>query len=135
MAREIVHTIAEYYDGPVEGVADFGGRPHVYRRQIDRETDEFTDDYWLMEIDRETLELAVEKDEIHNRWAFAFQRGEASRGELLPGDRSRYAELTVEIGDRLVLDRSRAVTVRGKMLAGSPLMVEWETEPASEPGR
>ncbi len=131
MAREIVHTISEYYDGPVEGVAGVGGRPHVYRRQIDRETDEFTDDYWLMEIDGETLELAVEKDEIFNRWALAFQRGEASRGELLPGDRSRYAELSAEIGNRLILDRSRAITVRGKMLPGTPLMVEWETETAS----
>ncbi len=127
MAREIVHTIAEYYDGPVEGVADFGGRPHVYRRQIDRETDEFTDDYWLMEIDRETLELAVEMNEIHNRWAVAFQRGEAKRDVPLPEDRQRASELIAEIGDRLVLNRTRAITVRGKMLPGTPLMVEWET--------
>ena len=28
---EPVHSVDEYYDGPREGMADFGGHPHRYR--------------------------------------------------------------------------------------------------------
>lgn len=44
---EAVHTIHDYWDGPLLGAADFGAAPHVYKRIFDEETDQWANEYLL----------------------------------------------------------------------------------------
>ena len=56
--------MTDYYDGPRGGVADFMGRPHIYRSlwaDIDHER---ADVFELAPIDDQTLALALEDWQI-----------------------------------------------------------------------
>ncbi len=57
---EAVHTVHDYYDRPLTGVADLGGKPHAYSRIFDDEVDDWTDEYWLSPIADEQLRLIKE---------------------------------------------------------------------------
>ncbi|HET6158815.1 MAG TPA: hypothetical protein VFE34_10755 [Dongiaceae bacterium] len=50
---EKVHTVHDYYDGPVSGVADVNGVPHVFEKIFSEEEDEYIDCYLVMTIDQE----------------------------------------------------------------------------------
>jgi len=60
MTWERVFTVNDYYDGPRRGVADFGGKPHIYESQFSDAEDPYTDRFLLMEIEAELFQLALE---------------------------------------------------------------------------
>ena len=129
MSYEPVHTIWDYYDGPREGIADFQGKPHLYKCQFSEVDDDWTDLYWLMEIDQDTFELAKEQYEIFLRWRAEFQLGKVplETHPVLPPERARYEELRNIIGDRLKLEPVCSVTRRARFNRDPPAfsLVEW----------
>jgi len=86
---ERVHTLTDYYDGPRGGIAEFGGRPHVYTSQYADLRGGF-DVYELRPVDDETFRLAIEDWQIWLRWEDAGLAGEATleTHPALPGDRA-----------------------------------------------
>jgi hypothetical protein len=62
VSGECVHTIWSYTDGPREGIADFHGKPYIYKCQFSEAHDDWTDLFWLMEIDQPLLGLATKKN-------------------------------------------------------------------------
>jgi hypothetical protein len=68
LAREEVHLIIDYWDGPREGVADYCGTPHYFRAVFDEKKDEWSDVFrilspldldYLSPRDREPPDLAT----------------------------------------------------------------------------
>ena len=119
-----VYTITNFHDVPVQGVADYMGRPHAYERQFSYDDDEWTDLYWLREIGRDLLELAIEWDSIFWRWQKKWRLGQVSLDSypVLPEDKPRYEELRHAIGDRLEPLPEESLTRRGRFHDGG---VEW----------
>ena len=127
---EHIHTVWDFWDIPREGVADFQGRPHIYKCQFSEAEDDWTNLFWLMEIDQELLALDLERSAISARWLEEFQSGSVplESGPVLPVDRQRFEELQSAIGDRLQLRPERSVIRRGRFMAspGAGISaVEW----------
>lgn len=101
-----VYTVHDYYDGPVFGVADHDGKPHVYDRQWDEATEQFGS-YKLAAIEPELLAQVLEDWEIWLRWQTAFRQGKTTleTHPALPADRERHEALKAQIGDRLEASR------------------------------
>jgi hypothetical protein len=47
VAYERVHTVANYFDGPREGLADYQGSPHRYKNEWDEAADDWADPFEL----------------------------------------------------------------------------------------
>ena len=129
MSYERVYTVDAYYDGPRGGIADYRGKPHVYDCQFSQETEDYTNLFWLMEIDRELAALAEEQYAIFLRWSGEYRLGKipAESHPALPAERARYDELTHRIGDRLKVQPERSIVRRGRFtgsIAGG-LQVRW----------
>jgi hypothetical protein len=92
---ERVFTVTGFYDGPLEGIANFQGTPHAYARMFDYEQDEYSNIYQLKPVDADTLQLALEQWDIWLRWQAAFHRKEVGLEShpALPAERNRYEEL------------------------------------------
>ncbi len=96
---ERVHTIPDWHDGPVTGLADFRGRPHRFRRRWDAEKDEYAPDFDLEPVSERALVLETQLWRIWVRWLDAFESGrtEHSTHPCLPEDRGAYGAITVEL--------------------------------------
>jgi hypothetical protein len=117
---EPVHTVTDYWDGPVRGIADFRGKPHCYERQFDEVADEYSSIFRLMPIDAETFALAMEAWAIWERWEKAFHQRTQTMDSFpaLPDDRARHAELTAILAGRLSIEPARAIEAQGTFLHG-----------------
>lgn len=127
--------MTDYYDGPRGGVADFMGRPHIYRSlwaDIDHER---ADVFELAPIDDQTLALALEDWQIWRRWEAAFHRGEVTLDShpALPHERQRHDELMTLLAPLLSLSTATDITASGDFewppldnrALGAPLRVAW----------
>jgi hypothetical protein len=127
-----VHTMTDYYDGPRGGVADFGGRPHVYRSMWADIHHDRPDVFELSPIDDETLALALEDWQIWRRWEAAFSRG-GDTHPALPEDRQRHDELALLLAPLLEIHAPADITATadfewqpaGTEPLGKPLRVIW----------
>jgi hypothetical protein len=111
---DVVHHISNYYDVPLQGVADVNGVPHVfflhdehYRRVSEdtRAPDSDGDDweidltYALHTVPARLMESLLEKNEIFERWHRAYRQDIRlmDAHPALPEDRSRYQALEAEV--------------------------------------
>ncbi len=104
MAYERVHTVSDYYDGPREGLADYGGVPHRYKSQWDKAADDWAETFELTPVDAETFGLEIERWQIWRTWERAFHSGQAAQ-ESHPGyggKHARYDELGKLIESRML---------------------------------
>lgn len=120
---ERAHSVWNYYDGPREGIADFQGKPHIYKCQFSETDDDWTDLFGLMAIDEELLALAMEQHAVFLRWRAEFDLGHASikSHPALPADRVRYDELQAALGDGLRLQPQHSITRRARFSNRSAL--------------
>ena len=137
---EFVHTVTDYYDGPISGIANYQGKPHFYEGTFDESKDEYSDLFYLEPLSSETFQLAMEDWGIWERWEFAYHSGKAdiSTHPALPHDARRHAELKEILDKVLVIDQQRAIKRVGKFEAlgetnlpkgvSRPRQVKW-TEP------
>jgi hypothetical protein len=88
MTYERVHTVWNYHDGPREGLADYGGKPHWYRCEWNEATDDWAETFELTPVDAQTFRWAMEQWEIWRTWERAFHSGQASK-ESHPGFRNK----------------------------------------------
>jgi hypothetical protein len=134
---ERVFTVSEYYDGPRQGVANFGDQPHFYDCCFDR--DGYTDLFLLTPLTLTQLEFVLEDWAIWRKWELAFHSGEATKAThpALPADRDRHEQLKSLLGPILRTDPERSVIQRGsfRVVNGSSapagvmrdLEVRWST--------
>jgi hypothetical protein len=55
MTWERVYTVNDCYGGLLLGVADFHGKPHIYKAESTEVADDYTGRFWLAEIDPDLL--------------------------------------------------------------------------------
>jgi hypothetical protein len=103
MEWERLYTVNDSHDGPLLGVTDFKGAPHIYEGEFSAEDDEYTGRFMLAKIEPQLFVLVMEDWEIWLRWRSAFDQGKATidTHPALPKDRQRHTELKQLIGDRL----------------------------------
>ena len=115
---ELVYTITDYYDGPIGGLADYQGSPHIYEVLWNAPRDSQSSDHLfrLSPVDKDTLALALEDWGIWLRWEEAFQAGMIAQSThpALPSERARHEELQVLLATRLVIDPDRSLVMRGE---------------------
>ena len=135
---ERVHTMTDYYDGPRKGIADFGGRPHLYESEWDDDADDWASTFKLSPVEPRVLALALEAWGIWRRWETAFHQGRTSREThpVLPEDKSRSEELHEILERELKIEEHGFVRARGYFkpledpswngFGWRPLQVKWE---------
>jgi hypothetical protein len=135
MNWERVYTVGDYHDGPLSGIADYHGSPHAFEAEFSEADDEYSGRYWLMPIDREVFELAIQFREIGQRWKAAWKAGETSIDTFpLPDDKKRSDELKQAIGDRLTAGPEKSVwkSARFRRTGEDEWEVAWIDEPSSK---
>jgi hypothetical protein len=113
---ERVFTVTDYYDGPVQGIANYQGEPHFYESIFDEANDEYSKLFRLTPLDAETFHLAMEDWNIWKRWEFAYLGGQTdiSTHPALPHDANRHTELKRILDGTLVTDPQKAFTRVGQ---------------------
>jgi hypothetical protein len=133
---ERVHTMTDYHDGPRRGIADYGGKPHLYESEWDDQADDYTATFRLSPAPPPVLALALESWDIWLRWEAAFQKGRATQDThpALPAERPRCDELDSILKRDLVIDEQNFVRAAAEFKAigderneaGWPLLqVKW----------
>jgi hypothetical protein len=133
MKPDRVLTENLYYDGPLLGIAELNGVPHIYEADS---TDKYGDTYFLSPIDAELLALVLEDWAIWRRWDAAYKRGEVTLAShpALPHERKRQEELERIIGSRLKSDPMNRLYFRARFSTSAPqtdwdgTLVEWQAQ-------
>lgn len=140
MAFEPVHTVWDYHDGPVTGLAAYCDQPHYFERIFDEAVDEYSERFSLSPIDSDTFRIALEQWAIWSAWETAFHSGKVAH-QTHPGyggrDR-RYDELESQLNDRLARVQPLPSQFKGDFRAVAnapelpqgvlrPMEVEWRS--------
>src|SRR5215213_7772745 len=123
---ERVYTVIDYWDGPRQGVADFNGRPHLYRSVWRSDIDDWDPDrYFLFPISAEQAALAVEDWSIWRRFHEDY-RGRAvpaihdpADWGALPEDTTRHRELQQLLAPLLKVRAEDAMVARAEFKSRS----------------
>lgn len=101
-----VHTINDYFDGPLLGVADVLGKPHIYQRPFDEGTDEYFNFFLVAPIDADLLRLVLDDWMIWLRWHEAFNKGETTLDThpALTSDRNQHESIKLAMGDKFAVN-------------------------------
>lgn len=116
-AFEAVRTMTHYIDGPIEGVADYRGRPHLYKRRFDDSADDYCDIFDLRPLDDDTFDLVMRKWAIWEAWKVEFDAGQHAL-ESHPyhiSQNPEYDALTDAIALRLTQAANQVIVVMGEM--------------------
>lgn len=110
-AWEVVHHVSNFYDFPLEGLADLNGAPHAFfvhdelvvPSEEDPDEKEIQVIYALYPVSAELASALSEKHDIFERWhqAWSQDQGIMKHHPALPQDRSRYDELKVGLSAQL----------------------------------
>jgi hypothetical protein len=135
---ERVHGILGYYDGVLDGVADYEGAPHAFA--IAGDLDAEAPRYRLKPISHDAFELFEEYWLMWRRWEDAFYKRavEAGKPAVLPEDRPRHDEIEAAVKRALAVPEDAGLVARGAFRP-SPLKtaadgrwggfeVEWTTD-------
>jgi hypothetical protein len=128
---ERVYIVADYWDRPREGVADYRGAPHVYRSIFRADLDEWDEDrYYLSPLTAEEATLAAEHWEIWLRFVARY-RGESapvpadhSDWGALPEDLGRHRELRRQLASAFRLDPRTCTVARAEFARASSAPVQ-----------
>ncbi len=91
--RERVHACWDWWDGPVSGVVDYEGAPHLFERRFDDEMDEWSNVYGLIPVTRDEFAWLMQRWQI---WLDYEAAEDSERGDIwgvLPQDAIRAEEL------------------------------------------
>jgi hypothetical protein len=120
MTAERVHGILGYYDGVLDGVADFEGSPHAF--VIDGDLDAEFPRYRLKRLTDDQFAAFLEYWQMWRRWEDAFYRGEVlvvGAPAVLPDDRSRHDEIDPIVKEALAVSEGAALVARGAFRRGA----------------
>jgi hypothetical protein len=109
---ETVYTVNDYFDGPRGGVADYLGKPHVYKCDWNDAADDWSELFSLSPIGSATFRLVQEDWQIWRRWKSAFDRGQLAEGDQHPAlaiDRTRHEEIRAVLTTALQIDAANAI--------------------------
>ena len=99
MKKEKVHTVPGYWDGPIEGVANYLEVPHRFNSVFDEEEDEYLVEYELQKISEEEFELIIKSWIMWLNWNNKTNKTtlEFDSHPVLPDDRNEYESIEQKI--------------------------------------
>jgi hypothetical protein len=77
MQYEKVYTVWDLYDGIRTGMADFGGTPHYFSAQFDKDADDYSGNFELYPVGLEFMQNAMHNWRIYRTWERKFHVGQA----------------------------------------------------------
>ena len=122
--RERVYGVVGYYDGVLDGVADFGGTPHAF--VLDQDLDAPTPIYRLARLSPDTMKLFDESWQIWRRWERANPQPKPTPDLVaaLPQDRARHDEIEPQLKERLAVPIESALRARGTFMQRADVDIE-----------
>jgi hypothetical protein len=128
---EKIHLYDDFYDGPVSGIADCDGLPHLFEKIFSKEEDEYTNSYRLEPVDQPRFSMMLERNQIWLRWRIAFDSGKATL-EAHPAqswDRERYEQLNLALRGRDTPDpaNSRVLSARVRKIGNFDWEICWNS--------
>lgn len=110
-----VLTCTDYYDGPLKGVADVDGVPHIYDRQFDSLEDDHSDLFTLTKPEPDLQALLLESWQMWLGWDVAYKRGDVGidTHPALSSIQTWYKELELAIEAALERRTSKSFVMRG----------------------
>lgn len=114
--KEPVHTVYNFHDGPIAGIAGFEGTPHYYECEFDEEADEYSDIFRLIPISEPIFQNAMAVWQIWLRWKGAFLTGQTTleTHPALPDDRQRSDQFQQEFQEHLAFARTHGFRAQGR---------------------
>ena len=129
--RDKLHTIDTWYDGPVDGIADYRGSPHYYQATYLAPSSQCREAplFHLVPVSQALLARALEMQEMYERWRKAHDAGTAPDGPddplILPGDLARHQQLAQQVQEELSANVAEPLLVRGEFEDGGTHVV-WQ---------
>jgi len=122
---EHVYFVADFYDGILSGVADFGGTPHWFQCAEEKFWDVDERTYRLTPMDENWLALEVEQHSIWQRWEAQHNAGDVLIGAH-PGDaNARYIEIEHLLKAKRDDMAASIIIACGTFENTTPLTVRW----------
>ena len=114
--REHVYGVLGYYDGVLDGVADFDGKPHSF--VLDDDVDSPAPVYRLAPLSSEAMRVFEEAWQIWRRWENANRVSKDPPDTIaaLADDRERHAELEPLLKQMLRVPIEASFPARGTFL-------------------
>ncbi|HYC88130.1 MAG TPA: hypothetical protein VEO54_02875 [Thermoanaerobaculia bacterium] len=130
MPLEAVHAVFDYYDGVRGGVADFQGRPHAFRRELDEQSHDWSNFYRLKPLAEEELRTVMADWSIWTRWLTAYRAGRtgADTHPALPEDRPAHEQIADAVAAAMSVDENSRVVwgkFHGRVPPDGELEVQW----------
>jgi hypothetical protein len=119
MAFEAVYAVAYSSDGPRRGIADYGGRPHLFECQWDDVAGTYCDTYWLMPLDEAVVARACEQLSRWQRWEEVYASDwKTSRKALDASEELREFQRFAQ--EHLVIRPGQEIRCGGEFRTASP---------------
>ena len=99
MKYEKVHTVNDYWDGPIEGVADFRGKPHKFKLLFDENEDDYSTDYELQKISTKEFDLILQSWSLWIKWNDKKNKTkeEFDSHPILPSDKEECEKIDAQL--------------------------------------
>ena len=115
MKYERVHTVQNYWDGPIEGVADYLGVPHKYKLLFDENNNDYSAYYELKQISAKEFDLTLQSWSLWIKWNGKKHKTkeEFNSHPVLPNNRIEYEKIEDRLKKLSELNNSNKFRVKG----------------------
>jgi hypothetical protein len=115
---ELVHIISGYYDGILDGLADWQGRPHHFELESPGPANQPYDRYRLTPLSPEVFSAAIEGWDIWCRREQAHRAGQVADhlgpNPALPQDEERRQQIDKLVADWIASSKAASFVVDGE---------------------
>jgi hypothetical protein len=129
MQAESVHSVWEYYDGILSGVADHRGHPHYFEKEWNASKRDYLPTFTLTPITTDELTEVIEQERIFRAWEAKYHRGdvEANTHPGAAGQPASYFELEIRF-------KARSADSSGPILRSLPTFLAVPGQPTRPKG-
>ncbi|MBO0593993.1 hypothetical protein I2486_21545 [Cellulophaga sp. E16_2] len=115
MKYEKVHTVNDYWDGPIEGVADFQGKPHKFKLLFDENEDDYSTDYELQKISVKEFDLILQSWSLWIKWNNKDDKTkeEFDSHPVLPTDKEKREKIEAQLKGLTESNDSNKFKIKG----------------------
>tara|TARA_R110002073_G_scaffold335466_1_gene527516 strand:- start:146 stop:559 length:414 start_codon:yes stop_codon:yes gene_type:complete len=115
MEYEKVYTVNDYWDGPIEGVADYQGKPHKFKLLFDKNEDQYSTDYELQKISTKEFKLILQSWSLWIKWnnKEGKTKEEFDSHPVLPTDKEELEKIEAQLRELAESNDSNKFKIKG----------------------
>jgi hypothetical protein len=127
MKYEKGFSINSWYDGPRLGVANFSGKPHIYKSVWNVNKEEWESFYYLKAIDHKQFKLVLEDLEIWKKFEANFMKSEVNFYHPALSKARYHNDLQNLLNEIFEIDYSSAIKAKAEFkYKNKNYVVHWE---------